>query len=56
MVLVKKIQEEISLGNVVVLKGFPYNPVRLTPDDIYRHFCLPKHRPVVVSGNYILFL
>jgi hypothetical protein len=51
--LAVKVKEEMSMGNIVVLKGYPYRPVSLTPESITRNFNLPKHRPMEVSG--ILF-
>jgi hypothetical protein len=56
MDLAVRIKNEISLGNTVVLKGYPFHPASLTSDGLLRSFYLPKHRPMEVSGMLFLFL
>jgi hypothetical protein len=49
--LVERIHEEISKGNPVVLKGYPYTEVEMSKDSIPEKLGIPLHREFPVLGK-----
>ena len=45
------IQDQMSRGKAVVVKGYPYKTVPLTAESLWRNFKISKGKIMVVSGK-----
>jgi len=50
--LAAQIKSEIKVGNVVVLRRHPFEPLSLNVDEISEHFHFMKDQIVVATGEF----